>query len=234
MTRKCSIIGCRSNYVGRKGDSQQQKVTVFRFPIKDKDRLAEWLRRIPQQLEISGITENMGICEKHFDPRFILREYSAKRSDGLLVPVPRPFPILADDAIPTVFENTPSYCTVKLPSKRKHPDDRRADMTARDDAVLQQFLDEGAIKDYDDFKVHVSSKTAELSTQWNIVIRENCIAFIYIDVTSCPVIVCSFQVFVDLSVVAFNRQEPVNLELFKFLLGSDCKLSLWSQTCVLI
>lgn len=103
MTRKCSIVGCCSNYKGRKDEQDRDnKATVFRFPVKDQERLTECLQRIPQQLDISGITDNMGVCEKHFYERFIKRDYSAKRPDGLLISVPRAFPILAVDAIPNL------------------------------------------------------------------------------------------------------------------------------------
>ena len=70
MVRKCSVVGCRGNYDKRKGSSDYNKVSVFRFP-KDAERLRKWLKKIPQaNLKAENITDNMGVCEKHFDPRF--------------------------------------------------------------------------------------------------------------------------------------------------------------------
>lgn len=230
MTRKCSIIGCRGNYRQRNGEEgTDNRVTIFRFPTKDIGKLSEWLRRIPQKIDASSITEHMGICEKHFDPRYIVREYSARRPDGTVFTVPRTSPILSDDAIPTVFENTPSYCSVQLPAKRKHPDDRRAEIDCRDNVVLQQWMDSDRIKDYTDLCNNVHSKTVELCGQWSVIVNNSFVSFVNIDVTASPVVLCSFKVFVDLSVVAFNNRDQIPADDLRFLLGSECILAHWSQ-----
>ena len=81
MVRKCSIVGCRGNYDQRTGADDYSKVSVFRFP-KDVDRLTLWLQKIPQDLTVAEITDYMGVCERHFDPKFVIREVAASGPDG--------------------------------------------------------------------------------------------------------------------------------------------------------
>ena len=126
MVRKCSIIECRGNYEKRQDSEEDNKVSVFRFP-KDEKRLQLWLRKILQDnLTADKITDYMGICERHFDPRFIIREYSAAGPDGLIKTWSREAPALDPDAVPSIFPNTPSYLSSAPPPKRKAPDERRA------------------------------------------------------------------------------------------------------------
>jgi THAP domain len=110
MPRKCSITGCRVNYGKRKkvDDDDDSPCSVFGFP-KDAGRLKKWLHRIPQEnLNSDNITDYMGVCERHFDSRYIVRSYTFCKSDGSLFSAPRHVPVLSDDAIPTIFANTPS------------------------------------------------------------------------------------------------------------------------------
>lgn len=229
MVRKCSIIGCRGNYAQRLDDSTNNRVTVFRFPVKDRDRLREWLYHIPQELDLDGVTENMGVCEKHFDSRFIIRDYSARRPDGTTISFPRDAPILSSDAIPTVFPNTPSYCSTELPRKRKHPDERRADMSARDDNNLQQWMDNDSISNFSFFKCNLNLKHFELCAEWMIRIQDDFITFVYADLSSCPVIVCSLKVKCDMTVVSFDSKEQRDSKELHWLLGDECRLARWSQ-----
>jgi hypothetical protein len=69
-------VGCRGNYDQRKGVTDDNKVSVFRF-LKDVDRLTQWLHKIPQDLTVAEITHYAGVCELHLDPTFDIREMSA-------------------------------------------------------------------------------------------------------------------------------------------------------------
>ena len=136
---------CRGNYRKCKGVSDEVDNSVFRFP-KDTERRAEWIRRIPQaNLDVETVTDNMVVCERHFDSRFIIRTHSATLADGSVVSSPRDSPILDKDAIPTIFPNVPSYLSSTAPQKRKHPDDRRAQCEVQDEQRLNQWHDSDVV-----------------------------------------------------------------------------------------
>ena len=58
---------------------------------------------IPQDLKADQTTEYMAVCERHFDPMFVIREYSATGPDGSIRTWPREAPVLAPDAVPTML-----------------------------------------------------------------------------------------------------------------------------------
>ena len=87
------------------------------------------------------------VCEKHFVTEFIVRFDSATRADGTVICVPRSNPKLTEDAYPSIFPNVPSYLSEIPPVKRKNPDTRRAEMSARDDQVLLDWMCDDKIKD---------------------------------------------------------------------------------------
>ena len=68
---------------------------------------------------------------------FVIRDLTCYRPDGSSFTCARDVPVLAADALPTLFPDTPSYLSTPLPPKRKAPSDRRAEVTARDDKKLQ-------------------------------------------------------------------------------------------------
>ena len=227
MPRKCSI-GCSGNYNKRKKPDTDNKCIVFRFP-KDPQRIAEWLRKIPQQLTEADITEYMGICDKHFDSRFVLRDYSARRPDGTVISVPRNAPVLSDDAVPTIFPNTASYLSTVSPPARTDPDFRRAAVSARDDAMLQDWLDQDCVNSFDNFLAFVECKTAELCPGIICAKNDDFVLFVNIDCVACPRIVYSFKVLRDLTVCMFDGKEQLDTVQLAWLLGEECKLTRWSQ-----
>ncbi len=109
---------------------------MFRFP-RDADERNEWLRKIPQaNLTADGITDNMGICERHFDPSHIIRPETTPLPDCSSKVNPK----LAKNAIPTIFPNTPSYLSSATPAIRNHPDSRRAEAAQRDEENFKEWL----------------------------------------------------------------------------------------------
>ncbi|KAH6944117.1 hypothetical protein HPB50_001933 [Hyalomma asiaticum] len=75
-----------------------------------------WERAIPRADR--ALQENSAVCEKHFDARFIMREF-VHIVGGQEVGIPRDVPTLRDDAVPTVFPNLPKYIFKRLPQERK-------------------------------------------------------------------------------------------------------------------
>lgn len=65
------------------------------------------------------LSDNCGVCERHFEERFI--EKSWQHVIGAeVVHVARDRPSLTDDAVPTVFPDAPKYFTKRAPVKRKN------------------------------------------------------------------------------------------------------------------
>jgi len=230
MPRKCSIIGCRTNYRKRNDSDDNSACSVFRFP-KDVGRLREWIQKIPQAgLTAEDITDNMGVCERHFDARFVVRDRVFRRPDGSKFTSPRDAPILSDDAVPTLFPNTPSYLSSVPPPKRRNPDDRRAELSEREDQQFQSWLDVDIILDYSAFVTKLSSD-AVLGSNWTFVNKGNFILFVNIDVSSCPcpTVFASFTVSSDMTLTTFDSKQPRDSTELSWLLGDDSKLTRWSQ-----
>jgi len=121
MPNKCSIVGCRGNYDLLKGDNHDNRVAIFRFP-KNTDRCTAWLEKIPRKNRrfdnITSVTANMGVCERHFEPHFVIRTVSGHYDDGSVFTYPRDAPCLAKDAIPTIFPDV-SAQTAKCGKKER-------------------------------------------------------------------------------------------------------------------
>ncbi|KAK8775731.1 hypothetical protein V5799_030923 [Amblyomma americanum] len=78
--------------------------------------LAKWSRAIPRADK--ALEENSAVCERHFDSRFIVRDFK-HIINGAEVLIPRSIPALSEDAVPTVFPNLPKYISRMLPKERK-------------------------------------------------------------------------------------------------------------------
>ena len=63
MGRSCSVWGCSVGYYHVQGE--KKKYSVYRFP-KDPKELKEWLRCLPNNVSKENITDNMGICGRHW------------------------------------------------------------------------------------------------------------------------------------------------------------------------
>jgi len=147
MPEKCCVPGCRGNYQAT-AEHEEVKVSVFRFP-KVAEVRAKWICQIPRaNLEIHDKTV---VCEKHFAPHFIIRVDTATRSDGTILTVPRKNTKLAPDAYPTIFPNTPSYLSLEPSRKRKAPEERRLEMSVRDERQFEQWMSDDQISSFVDF-----------------------------------------------------------------------------------
>uniref|UniRef100_A0A131YKK8 THAP-type domain-containing protein n=1 Tax=Rhipicephalus appendiculatus TaxID=34631 RepID=A0A131YKK8_RHIAP len=108
--RTCYVPGCKSGY-----KSCKETRSLFRAPI-EPERLAAWSRKIRRKDR--PLSHACVVCDRHFDERFIERTFRTK-INGEIVEIPRDRPLLAKDAIPTIFPEAPKYYTKKLPKKRK-------------------------------------------------------------------------------------------------------------------
>lgn len=104
----CYAPRCRT---GQKG---APRFSMFTAP-KDPKMRKVWqynLRRLDKPL-----TEFSCVCERHFDPRFIIRDY-VHIINGAEVRIPRGKPKLAEGAVPTLLPDLPGYLSKKLPKQR--------------------------------------------------------------------------------------------------------------------
>ncbi|XP_075557368.1 uncharacterized protein LOC142589704 [Dermacentor variabilis] len=104
----CYAPRCRT---GQKG---APRFSMFTAPKDPKVRKI-WqynLRRLDKPL-----TQFSSVCERHFDPRFIVRDY-VHIINGAEVRIPRGKPRLAEGAIPTLLPDLPGYLSKKLPKQR--------------------------------------------------------------------------------------------------------------------
>lgn len=84
--------------------------------------------------------------------RFIVQEDSVKRPDGTVLTVQRERVKLANDAIPTIFKNQPSYFTKTLPPIRKDPSTRQEEITKRKEEKELQTQSSDTINSVEDIK----------------------------------------------------------------------------------
>ncbi|XP_077493743.1 uncharacterized protein LOC144104537 [Amblyomma americanum] len=109
----CFAPGCTSGYVSAR--NKGKKVSTFAAP-SNEERLKVWQRAVPRTdrpLEKTSV-----LCELHFEQRFIVQDY-IHVVNGETVRIPRGRPCLSEDAVSTLFRNTSSYLSKRLPVKRK-------------------------------------------------------------------------------------------------------------------
>lgn len=71
----CCIPGCFSN-----AQKKLPYTPIFSFP-SNKDNLELWKKKIP--LRNIKIGKNVGVCIKHFQSDFVIKEHRVKRPDGM-------------------------------------------------------------------------------------------------------------------------------------------------------
>ncbi|XP_075732796.1 uncharacterized protein LOC142775331 [Rhipicephalus microplus] len=131
--RWCFVPGCDSGY-----RSCSEKVSLFRAPTC-QELFLKWARAIPRADK--PLQENSAVCAKHFDERFIQREFR-HIVNGVEVSIPRDVPLLRDDAVPTLFPNLPKYISKTLPKERKRQgsNSMEENMSVKCSIFLSSFL----------------------------------------------------------------------------------------------
>ncbi|KAH8036909.1 hypothetical protein HPB51_006970 [Rhipicephalus microplus] len=94
----CFAPGCRTGY------PNGPRASLFTAP-KDDDLRKKWERNL--QIKDKGFSISWTVCEHHFEPHFILRDYVhvINRNE---VRFPRGKPSFTPDAEPTVLSGWPS------------------------------------------------------------------------------------------------------------------------------
>ena len=230
MPEKCCVPGCRGNHQAT-AEHEEVKVSVFRFP-KDPDLRAKWIRLIPRaNLQINDKTV---VCEKHFAPHFIIRVDTATRPDGSILTVPRKKPKLAPDAYPTIFPNTPSYLSSERSRKRKAPEERRLEMSVRDEQQFEQWMSEDQISSFVDFRDKLDSFVADVDSQWVVIRSCSFVNICIVDMSNVPQFVLVVKVQESMVVEVYRGNSRLSNSSVTWVLGADCKLVCWSQLSSLL
>jgi hypothetical protein len=144
------VPGCRGNY------DDKEKISVFTFPI-DPTKRNLWLSKIPRA-DFQPTTQS-AVCARHFSEQFIVRSDSVTRPDGSVLTVERTRPKLSDDAYPSVFPNCPSYLSEEPPTKRRKPEERRAEAVHRDECAFNAYLECDQITNFSQFSKEFKDRT---------------------------------------------------------------------------
>lgn len=115
----CFAPGCKSGKNGRRRDPDGRRHSIFRMP-RDEEMFRRWQRYVPPRNDGKKLKPESVLCERHFDPQFVVR-YFEHNIQGDVVRIPRGYPILTPDAVPTVFPESPKYYTRRVPRRRKPP-----------------------------------------------------------------------------------------------------------------
>lgn len=105
MGKKCFVPNCKSGY-----DSCKDKVCMFSVP-KETSRLQAWRDAI--QREDRVLRPGDYVCEKHFDPMYVSKTWTAMHNGVVLASTTRRA-YLARDAVPTHFPATSHYTFKEL------------------------------------------------------------------------------------------------------------------------
>ena len=110
MVNKCSAINCKSGHIG---ESTNVNITFHKFPIKNEELLRVWFKRVARK-DFKPI-QYPRLCSLHFKPEDFIKDSTdqllrrkRRRQDPKLEKSR-----LKHDAIPSVFQDLPTYYTHK-------------------------------------------------------------------------------------------------------------------------
>jgi hypothetical protein len=177
-----------------------------------------------------AVTKSTAVFEKHFAPEFIVRVDVVTRPDGSVLREPRKRPKLTEDAYPSVFPHTPSYLTSEPGRKRKAPEDRRLELTVRDDQMFSDWMSDDRIASFDDlcFKAHDFVKSSA-DVEWLVIRRIDYLCISAIEVSDVPRFTVVIRIRQDMTVDVLKGECRLSSDTLRWVLGNDCKLVCWSQ-----
>jgi hypothetical protein len=170
----------------------------------------------------------------YFSAEFIVRVDTVTRPDGSILSVPRTYPKLTDDAYPSIFPNTPTYLSSEPAKKRKAPESRRLEISARDEEQFQAWLSDDQISSFDDLDTKLHNFLKGLTDKWIIIRDTNCICLCTVDLSDKPRLTVAVQIFRDMYVDVYRGESHVPRQSLKWVLGDQCHLVCWSQLTSLL
>ena len=159
MVWKCCVPGCLSGYVSKtlNIDSDRSSQLSFHSFPKDDCLRSKWLTAIHRKDCI--VTANSRVCSKHFyesDFKEKCEDSNVSRAKNKTLILRR----LKSDSFPKVFENQPSYLTVKETNHRStsSSSSKRVELENRRYIELEEnMLLAETITDFSDFEAKMST-----------------------------------------------------------------------------
>lgn len=117
----CFAPGCKSGQNLRRArrPTDPPRMSLFGVP-RDEQMFRRWQRYMPPRKDGKKLMRNSAVCERHFDPQFVLRYYE-HIINKQVVRIERGVPGLTPDAVPTIFPESPKYYTRRVPKRRRPP-----------------------------------------------------------------------------------------------------------------
>lgn len=117
----CFAPGCKSgqNLRRPRRPSDPPRMSLFGVP-RNEQMFLRWQRYMPPRKDGKKLMRNSAVCERHFDPQFIVRYYEHIINKEV-VRIERGFPGLTPDAVPTIFPESPKHYTRRVPKRRRPP-----------------------------------------------------------------------------------------------------------------
>ncbi|KAJ8978700.1 hypothetical protein NQ317_015948 [Molorchus minor] len=84
---------------------KSKNLTNVNEPLDDSERSKKWMNAIESHLREVKSKRNLSVCETHFAPEDVNKDYRTTLSNGDVHIIPRKIPILKSSAIPCVFQN---------------------------------------------------------------------------------------------------------------------------------
>ena len=209
MVNKCCVPFCKSGYEGAKS---RKKVHFFKFPSDETLRKA-WLKRISRE----DFEPNMysRVCSEHFKKED--RRSTSKDSRGRTIRLKKHY--LADDAVPSVFDNYPSYKRVTETAPPRSEAPTSTARLARENEMIEQsiadFEHEDVVNDLCELKAKFLNDNERLGFTICDESAGDYLLFVKISLSDIPKIISSIKVFSDLSFVAYDETSVVKSSVYK-------------------
>lgn len=226
MPDRCSVTGCKSNY----SSTSENYVSVFQFP-KDESERKLWIRKIPRKNWSPGPSAR--VCELHFAPQYVSKVMEYVDGGGNKKTFPRKRAVLLPGAVPTIFQNLPSYLSTAPAPERSDPAKRRRIIAEREEEVLKKHAQDTQLKqmilNYNDlirsYREHVPE-----GTSWKFEITNEFLIVYKTDFVDSPRITVSAKINCALSVIVYlNGLKVATTELNSAIGTKNCTLTKWSH-----
>ncbi|VEN45422.1 unnamed protein product [Callosobruchus maculatus] len=228
MPRRCYIPGCKSNYDSSLKDSNNNNKceTTFSFP-KCPQRLARWLNAIPRKEWTPS--KSSVVCAKHFSESDVIRFHEFKTPSGEIKKVSLAYPKLCESATPRKFPNLPNYLSSDPPRTRADPEKRRENFLQCGKKVLEDFLSEDVINNFEDLLKNFKNKIP--LHNWDIKACSDKLLFygLNFDIHNGCSVIRTLMIASDLTVRVYIKNNELYEKQLNWILNLDHKLERWSQ-----
>lgn len=231
MPNKCAVFGCDTGYDGRETD---HSVTLHSFPLKDAELCKSWVIALARVNFVP--TKNSRVCSKHFKQSDFV-EYSedsnvTRHKEAVLADTDGKKKLklrrLRADAVPSVFENMPSYyqTSSKPRTTTKATAATRRKQDQHDTELLYksfQAADDISSLSLEDLKQRLYAEPT-LPTGFHVAITEQSMFIFLLEPNDAmPTIAANVTVHRDLTVIVSTKQQMVPKSQFADIVNGSLK-----------